>query len=187
MDFVNLDLTLSESDNNITDEFKTSLGTSEFNLEHDMFFVGTAIEIWTGVGKTGTQLTLTTDYTLHGENESLTRRANRSVYQRIKIVNAIYQACDLYFNYWATADYVDADDTNTLTKRLVVGSSTFAGAASYTEIAHTMGVIPRFANAIPSADSGGYLGEVWVIKTSAYIRIYNSGTFTGNLGYIIVR
>ena len=111
MDFVNLDLTLSNPDNEFDDELYTDVGTGEFSLEHDMFFVGAALEIWTGAGGTGSQLSLTTDYTLHGLNESLTRRANRDVYQRLKIVNATYQTGDLYVSYWACADYITSEDT----------------------------------------------------------------------------
>lgn len=108
--FVDLDLSLSNPDNEIDDELHSNVGTSEFNLDHDMFFVGAALEIWTAAGQTGTQLALTTDYTLHGKHESLSKRANRDVYQRIKIVNALYQSVDLYFTYWACADYISIGD-----------------------------------------------------------------------------
>lgn len=107
---INLDLTAAASTNLITDEVQTDVGASAFNLNHDFFYGGTELDIWTGSGSTGTQLVEDTDYTLGGINDNLTSRAGRNVYTTVTVTNATYQTGDLYFTYQATADYVDARD-----------------------------------------------------------------------------
>lgn len=108
---INLDLAGTNSDNGIADELKTDVGSSAFDLDHDRFF-GTAalLRIWTGVGETGTQLTLNTDYTMQGLDSDLTAEAIAQVWSQIKIENVAYQTGDLYFNYHAVADEINALD-----------------------------------------------------------------------------
>jgi len=107
---VNLDLTAAAAENLISDELKNNVGAAAFNLDHDFFYGDTELEIWTGAGKTGTQLEEDTDYTLAGIDANLTARAGRNVYTTVTIDNVTYQTGDLYFTYQAAADYVDADD-----------------------------------------------------------------------------
>ena len=107
---VNIDLTAAAAENLITDELKNNVGAAAFNMDHDFFYGSTEMEIWTGAGKTGTQLTEGVDYTLAGIDSNFTARAGRNVYTTVTIDNVTYQTGDLYFTYQATADYVDADD-----------------------------------------------------------------------------
>lgn len=107
---VNLDLTATAAENLISDELHNNVGAAAFNLDHDFFYGGTELEIWTGTGKSGTQLIENTDYTLAGIDSNLTARAGRNVYTTVTIDNVTYQTGNLYFTYQATADYVDADD-----------------------------------------------------------------------------
>lgn len=107
---VNLDLTAAASANLIIDELHTDVGSSAFDLDHDFFYGGVDLDIWTAAGQTGTQLVEDTDYTLGDVNANLTSRAGRNVYTTVTVTNATYQTGDLYFTYQATADYVDATD-----------------------------------------------------------------------------
>lgn len=107
---VNLDLTAAAAENLISDELKNNVGAAAFNMEHDFFYGGTEMEIWTAAGGTGTQLTEGVDYTLGDIDANFTTRAGRNVYTTVTIDNVTYQTGDLYFTYQATADYVDADD-----------------------------------------------------------------------------
>lgn len=96
----------------ISDEIHEDVGASAFNLDHDTFFGSTDLEIWTGPGKTGTQLTETTDYTLGGEDTRLTSEAGKSVYTQVTVTNGTYQSGTLYFTYKTVGDYVEAEDPN---------------------------------------------------------------------------
>ncbi len=67
------------------------------------------------------------------------------------------------------------------------GSGSFAGTsgkrvnlpASRADTSYTVSITP-------TANPGGQLGEVWVVKSTAYFTVYNSGTFTGAFDYIVL-
>ncbi len=107
---VNLDLQNTNSSNDITDELKNNVGSSAFGLVHDRFFGGAELTIYTGAGETGTLLVQDTDYTLGGLDSDLTAEAIAQVWSTIVIDNVTYQTGNLYFNYHAVADEIDADD-----------------------------------------------------------------------------
>lgn len=64
------------------------------------------------------------------------------------------------------------------------GSSNFAGQNGVT-ITHNLGHTNFRVAITPTADPGGYLGEVWVIKSANTMTIYNSGSFRGPFDYQI--
>lgn len=127
---VNLDLAGTNSDNDIVDELKSNVGSDAFDLTHDRFFGTVALlRIWTGAGETGTQLILDTDYTMQGLDSDLTAEAIVQVWSQVKIENVTYQTGNLYFNYHAAADEVDAEDFD-IDISSPVGSIVMYGASS---------------------------------------------------------
>lgn len=64
------------------------------------------------------------------------------------------------------------------------GSSSFAGNSNARTIAHGLGVTPSVVNVTPTANPGGYLGEVWVTKNATNIYVYNTGTATTAFDWI---
>jgi len=115
MGFMNINL----SGTSFSDYKLTDVGSSAYQLEHD-WFTKEDLEIWTDVGKTGTQLAEGIDYELSEEDEDLSFRVSqtigetRTVYHKITIINATYQTGDLYHSGKYIADTVDADDINNL-------------------------------------------------------------------------
>ena len=65
-----------------------------------------------------------------------------------------------------------------VTGRPTSGSSTFLGNSTVRTIAHSLGRIPTFVGITPSANPGGYLGEVWYTADGTNINVYNSGSAT---------
>lgn len=61
------------------------------------------------------------------------------------------------------------------------GSSDFGGGGLEVTIPHGLSRTPSFANAVPSEDPKGTLGEVWVRIDATNIYIGNSGSFKGEL------
>jgi len=96
-------LNYNETGTLITDEVIYGSTTTQ-KLAHDNFF---NLEIWTGKGKTGTQLVEGTDYTL-GDYD-----ASYQAYNSITF-DAAYDGVKLYATYYTKGDYVDAEDVNAL-------------------------------------------------------------------------
>ncbi|HPM21865.1 MAG TPA: hypothetical protein PLY35_11525, partial [Thermotogota bacterium] len=86
----------------ISDEAITVTGSDQY-LTHDCW---NDLELWTGESKTGTQLTVDTDYTLGGYD------AYNHGYNTVAVTNAAYDGETLYATYESLGDYVDADDVN---------------------------------------------------------------------------
>jgi len=93
----------------ITDEIINRTSSTSLGLDHDTI-METGFEIWTGAGGTGTQLTLTTDYTLGSEDSALSSEAGDTIYTKVAIVNGAYHSTNLYVTYKSVGDYVDAVD-----------------------------------------------------------------------------
>ena len=93
----------------ITDEIINRTSSTSLGLDHDTI-MKTGFEIWTGAGGTGTQLTLTTDYTLGSEDSALSSEAGDTIYTKVAIVNGAYHSTNLYVTYKSVGDYVDAVD-----------------------------------------------------------------------------
>ena len=65
------------------------------------------------------------------------------------------------------------------------GDSTFAGSGGQV-ITHNLGHTEYSAHVHATADSGGALGDVWIVYGTNTITIYNSGAFTGTLRWGLV-
>ncbi len=97
-----------------TDEFHNSLGAGFYSLDHDTFFGGADLDIYTAPASGGVHLIEDTHYTLHDEDTDLTTETGITVYTTLKIIDPTYQAVDLYFTYKTVGDYNEAVDINDL-------------------------------------------------------------------------
>jgi hypothetical protein len=61
--------------------------------------------------------------------------------------------------------------------KVYFGSANFAGPAGVT-ITHNIGHTNYKVMITPTADPGGFLGEIWVVKSANTIVVYNSGSAT---------
>jgi microcystin-dependent protein len=84
-------------------------------------FTQSSLQIWTGTGGTGTQLTFGVDYQVTGLNEYATSKAGVNVYTGISILNATYYDTDLYIpvdTLEGYGDNLDASDVNRLQSQI---------------------------------------------------------------------
>ena len=93
----------------IIDETITRTSSTASKIGHDLF-IATGFEIWTGVGKTGTKLTLTTDYSFSTENTVYTAKVGTTVYTKLAIVNGAYQNMTLYLTYTTVGDLSNVEN-----------------------------------------------------------------------------
>lgn len=93
----------------ITDEQLTRTSSTASKIGHDLF-IATGFEIWTGAGKTGTKLTLTTDYSFSTENTVYTAKAGTTVYTKLAVVNGAYQNMALYLTYTTVGDLSNVEN-----------------------------------------------------------------------------
>lgn len=98
----------------ITDEIKNDVGSGTFLLDHDTFFSGEDFEVWTGPGKTGTQLIQNGDYVLELEDTRLSGLCQRPVYTAVRVITPTYQQGQLYITYKTIGDYNDATILNSI-------------------------------------------------------------------------
>jgi hypothetical protein len=119
-----------------TDFLLNSVGAGLFELSHDYFTKQTLV-IRTAGGGGGTALTETTDYVLSGEDVALSalvtsaRGTGCNAMRYIQIVNAAYQACDLFFTGDFTADSDEAGDINTMGYKAVTANYTILDWENY--------------------------------------------------------
>lgn len=98
-----------------TDYLLTSVGANTFRLKHD-YFTKQNLVVRTAAGGGGTLLAEDTDFILAGEDIYLSTQvttvvgSGRNVVLTVQIINAAYQACDLYFSGKYIADAVEAVD-----------------------------------------------------------------------------
>jgi len=96
----------------VSDEKHTDVGSGVFELDHDTILDNAKLEVWTGSGKTGTQLTQGTDFVLDTKISDLSSEAGTEIYRYIEVTNATYQSGDVYFTYDTAGDFVEAEDIN---------------------------------------------------------------------------
>lgn len=87
----------------IIDETLTRTSSTALRIGHDLI-LGTGFEIWTGANKTGTKLTITTDYVLNAEIAKYTTEVGSPVYSKLSIVNGTYLNTTLYITYTTVGD-----------------------------------------------------------------------------------
>jgi hypothetical protein len=90
------------------EESYVDVGSSNFILGYEKRgFYGSSVEIWTGTGKTGVQLTENTDYTLQTKDLFYSARIGSDIYTEINVSNATYQTGTIYITYNPIGTYVD--------------------------------------------------------------------------------
>jgi len=98
-----------------TDELHTDVGAAAFCLNHDWFI---DLVINTAPGGGGANLVIGVDYILNIEDTNLSGRVtdelgvSKNVWSEITIINAAYQAVDLYFSGKYIADSIEGKDVN---------------------------------------------------------------------------
>lgn len=97
----------------ITDETVSRTSSTALRIGHDLI-KATGFEIWTGSGKTGTQLTLTTDYVLSAEATDYTTKVGSTIYTKLAIVNGAYLNTTLYISYVTVGDYASVENVKEL-------------------------------------------------------------------------
>jgi len=110
-------LDFSTSNAQFTDEIINVPDSNSVELIHSLFYnkTGKLVEIWTGPGGTGTQLTETTDYVVGGaypDADLPSSIAPDVAYNNISIVNATYHDTDLYISYYPLGDLITAEKWN---------------------------------------------------------------------------
>ncbi|MFA5130488.1 MAG: hypothetical protein WC477_06290 [Patescibacteria group bacterium] len=126
----------------ITDYLFRRTSSAALALDHDTIRGTADLEIWTGAGGTGTQLALTTDYTVSDEDTELSTEAGVSIYTKLAIVNGTYHNVDLYATYKTIGDY-----NSTTSVRLVqIGLKEITGNYTVTADDHT--IIVNTASAV---------------------------------------
>jgi len=101
----------------ISDEIIVANTSEDQFLSHDTIF---DVEVWSGLGKTGTQLVSGTDYSL------VLPDSFNSVYNGIRFITN--NGNSFYITYKTKGDYVDADDVNSKADKVVGATNgNFAG------------------------------------------------------------
>lgn len=118
-----LDVLLTGYD--ITDEVINRASSTPVRLDHDTIRGTADLEIWTGAGGTGTQLALTTDYTVSDEDTDLTTEAGIAIYTKLAIVNGVYQNTDLYVTYKTIGDYGSVNTIEHVIKDIGIESGSY--------------------------------------------------------------
>lgn len=122
-------LNISLSGHQITDEVIYRTNSTAAKLAHDTIrFVGADFEIWTGAGKTGSKLAITTDYVLNGEDTEYTAEVGVPVYTTVSIVNGTQQNKSLYVTYKTCGDYTSVENIKAIFQHEVSGTATFTNA-----------------------------------------------------------
>jgi len=88
----------------VINEYHQNIGADEYKLDHDIFLPNN-FHVSTGQDKTGQILIYGSDYTFSALNERIKKEYGRISYNRVKIVNPLYQLMGLYFHYLAVGDY----------------------------------------------------------------------------------
>ena len=107
----------------ITDEVINRADSTSLPLGHDTILNDGTLEIWTGASGTGSQLTLTTDYTLGSEDTRLSTEAGETVYTKLAIVNGAYQSTNLYVTYKTVGDYASVENIGVIPEKLCIERS----------------------------------------------------------------
>lgn len=134
----------------ITDYLFERTSNAALALDHDTIRGTADLEIWTGAAGTGTQLALTTDYTVSDEDTDLSTEAGVSIYTKLAIVNGTYHNVDLYATYKTIGDY-----NSTTSVRLVqIGLKEITGNYTVTADDHT--IIVNTASAVTITIPDGF-------------------------------
>jgi hypothetical protein len=111
----------------VADEIINRASSTAAALVHDTILDDSSIEIWTGAGGTGTQLTEGTDFELDDLDATLTAEAGSDIYLSLAIINGTYHSTDLYVSYKTVGDFNDAGDINAITGSVTVSADYTVG------------------------------------------------------------
>ena len=155
----------------ITDELHNGVGAGFCALDHDTFFGAADMRICTAAGGGGVTLIENVDYTLHDTDAALTVECAKNVYTTYKIINPVYQACDLFFTYKTVGDYREAADANHIRDHLAITAAYTVQDSDRNPVIFADTVGGNITVTLPTAADNA-LKLVTVIKTS------NSNTLT---------
>ena len=123
----------------ITDEELNTTTDYTYEFNHDFFFADD-LEIWTAAGKTGTKLTLDTDFYLSDISEKLSIKTGYNTYGSITLKDDTYHNTTLYLNYTVCADLVDANDINEFRERMDESDKVKFNSNDYIRIDNAAGI-----------------------------------------------
>jgi|LSQX01.3.fsa_nt_gb hypothetical protein len=93
----------------ITDEAVVRSDNTASRIGHDLIKQA-GFEVWTGEGKTGTQLVEGTDYALSVKDVKRSTEAAFDIYTLFAVTNASYEGVTLYLSYTACGDYLSVEN-----------------------------------------------------------------------------
>ena len=149
----------------ITDELHNSVGAGFCALDHDTFFGALDMRICTAAGGGGVTLIENTDYTLHDTDAVLAAECSKNVYTTYKIINPVYQACDLYFTFKTVGDYREAADANHIRDHITITAAYTVKDSDRNPVIFADTVGGNITVTLPTAADNA-LKLVTVIKTS---------------------
>ena len=106
--------------------------------------------------------------------------ANRTQYLKAQLTAAQTEISDARGGKTTLAARLTALETQT-----TQGDLSYAGTAGVT-VSHTMGTTNYTVNIMPTANTNGDLGDVFVSKASNAFTVYNTGGFRGQARYQII-
>lgn len=177
-------LDFSTTHSQISDWIINVPNSNPVNNLHDIFYnkTGKLVQIWTGAGQTGTQLTETTDYTLGGaftDADFPTSISPDVGYTTIAITNATYHNTDLYVTFYPIADVVDAETRNTDT----YWTFATAGGADYDVLSVAANLWIKFTRDASTQYDGNLPDASATQHVGQRIAIQSIGPGTGDIGY----
>ena len=157
----------------VADEIINRASSTAAALVHDTILDDSSIEIWTGAGGTGTQLTEGTDFDLADLDATLTAEAGSDIYLSLAIINGTYHSTDLYVSYKTVGDFNEAGDINAITGSVTVSAHYTVGGEQ------TVNVTAATANiTIPAGLAIGTRKTIRKIHatTSSSVNVLRSGS-----------
>lgn len=97
----------------VEDEAHSLSDGALISLDHDLI-KGNGVEVWTGEGRTGTELVNGTDYSLSVKDEKRTARAGFDIFTKFSVLNLSYFNIPLYVTYTACGDYLSVRNIKNL-------------------------------------------------------------------------
>jgi hypothetical protein len=178
-----------------TDRLLNSVGAAAFSLDRD-FFISQDLVIRTAAGGGGVQLTVDVDYTINAASEDIELSAivtaavgsSRNAMGTITVINAAYQACDLYFSGKYVADSLDVEEINGFGYFALSANHTIEDYESWktygmtTAAADKTVIMPTLADnqgkvvTFEKVDSG--VGEIVLDGEGAEVFLFQGATYT---------
>jgi len=163
----------------ISDEIIVANTSEDQFLSHDTIF---DVEVWSGSGKTGTQLVSGTDYSL------VLPDSFNSVYNGIRFITN--NGNSFYITYKTKGDYVDADDVNSKADKVVGATNgNFAGLDANGNLTDSTSKASDFAtsghsHSNASAEAAGFMSADDKTKLTGIAENANNYTHPNHSGDI---